>query len=177
MNDYSSFHLCTTADPAMKSWLYCKISRGKSLRQCQFYKRSSMSATRQVQQDRLNTSSICTALSPASALEIFWTSHTAFPLFPTCPSLPVVGYHTYTIHHTGTCYLQENNFGLKVLKETFLRVCEPLLFFTRLQMHRLHGRRNTRSFSEFSLSQHAGTQPDPAQHTLTSTLCNSTAST
>lgn len=165
-----------TLHPVMKSWLYCQISRGKSLRQCQFYKRSSMSATRQVQQDRLNTSSICTTLLPASALAILDITY-HFSTFSHVSLITSGGIsHIHDSPHR-YMHLQESNFGVKVLEESFLRVCELLLFFTRLQTHSSHGRRNTRSFSGFSLSQHSGTQPDPTQHTLTSTLCNSTAST
>lgn len=115
--------------------------------------------------------------NPASSFCCGSIHTTLVPLFPTCPSLPVVGYNTHMIHHTGTCHPQESNFGVKVLEKPFLRVCELLLFFTRLQMLSSHDRRNTRGFCGFSLTQHSGTQPDPSQHTLTSTLCNSTTST
>lgn len=82
-----------------------------------------MSVTRQVQQDRLNTSRICTTLSPASGLETLdITYHIS-----TSPTSPVVGYHTYDSHHTDTCHLQESNFGMKVLEDPSLRVRELLL--------------------------------------------------
>lgn len=93
------------------------------------------------------------------------------------PTLPAVGYHTFVIHHTGTCLLQKSNSGVKILEESSLRTHELLLLFTRLQMHSPHDSRNTGRFFGFSLTQHSGTQANPTQHTLTFTLCNSMTST
>lgn len=130
-----------------------------------------MSITRLVQQDRLNTSSICTTLPPASGLETSGiTYHFSHKSHITSGGI------SHMIHHTDTCHLQESNSGVKVLEEP-VRVHELLLSFTRLQMHSWHDHRNTRRFSGFSLTQHSGTQPEPTQHTLTSTLCNSMTST
>lgn len=125
-----------TLHSAKKSCHYCLIWREKSQRRCKFHKSSSVPATRQVQQDGLNASSIPTGLPPTSGSETFFSLHQVTQFLPTLHLNSDENGCAYTTQmHVS---LQKSHFVLKLLERPSPKVQELLLLFLHHTQATIH---------------------------------------